>query len=80
MWICEIIVGDEDKAVLCDSCDKWAHVSCDPALSDSLYSYMVQNPSDEPWYCSNYCAAGNHPVTSIFPAGNIRCAVMNVHM
>ena len=42
--LCEMIVGDEDKAVLCDSCDKWAHVSCDPALSDFLYSYMVQTP------------------------------------
>jgi len=27
-----------------------------------------------------YCnAAGSHPVTSISPAGNIHCAVMNVH-
>jgi len=48
---CEMFVGDEDKAVCCDSCDKWVHISCDPALSDSLYNYMVQNPSDEPWYC-----------------------------
>ena len=39
---------------------------------------MVQIPSDEPWYCSNCCAAGNPPATSIFPAENIRCAVMNV--
>ena len=75
---CEIFVGD-DKAVCCDSCNKWVHVSYDPAQSDSLYNYMVQNPSNEPWFCLKCCGAtGSHPVTPISPAGNIHCAVMNV--
>ena len=54
-------------------------MSCDPALSDSLYDFMVQNPSNEPLYCL-HCSnvGGSHPVSSIPLAGDIHCAVMNV--
>lgn len=50
--VCGEPVLDNDKAVFCDSSNLWAHVACDPSLSDELYDYMVQNPSSDPWYCS----------------------------
>ena len=50
--VCGLNVLDDVKAVCCDSCDQWVHVSCDPSLSDSLYDEMVQQSSEDVWYCS----------------------------
>ena len=50
--VCEVDVLDDNKAVCCDSCDQWVHVSCDPSLSDLLYDKMVQNSMEDPWFCS----------------------------
>ena len=49
---CGFDVADDNIAVFCDLCNAWVHVSCDPSLSDSLYDFMVQQPSEEQWYCS----------------------------
>ena len=50
--ICGVNVFDDGRAVCCDLCDMWVHVSCDPSLSDSLCDDMVQQPSEDHWYCS----------------------------
>ena len=34
--VCGEPVLDNDKAVLCDLCNLWTHVACDPSLSDEL--------------------------------------------
>ena len=36
--VCSEAVLDDHKAVCCDLCDSWVHVTCDPSLSDNLYS------------------------------------------
>jgi len=41
--ICERNVLDGDKAVCCDSCDMWVHVSYDSSFSDSVYDAMVED-------------------------------------
>ena len=50
--VCSEAVLDDHKAVCCDLCDSWVHVSCDPSLSDDLYANMVQEPSTDPWFCT----------------------------
>ena len=50
--VCSEAVLDDHKAVCCDLCDSWIHVSCDPSLSDDLYANMVQEPSTDPWFCT----------------------------
>ena len=50
--LCDAFVFDEDKAMCCDGCDKWIHVSCDQYLTEVEYDYLVQNPSSDPWFCS----------------------------
>ena len=56
---CGLGVADDDRAVFCDSCNAWVHVSCDPSLSDSLYDFMVQQPSEDLWYCSTCMNEGS---------------------
>ena len=46
-------ITDADEAVCCD---KWIHVSCDQGLSSDKYKDMVNNPSDDAWFCHN-CVA-----------------------
>lgn len=50
--VCSEAVLDDHKAVCCDLCDSWVHVTCDPSLSDNLYSRMIQEASNEPWFCT----------------------------
>ena len=50
--VCSEAVLNNHKAVCCDLCDTWVHVTCDPSLSDDLYSRLIQEPSNEPWFCT----------------------------
>ena len=50
--VCSEAVLYGHKAVCCDLCDSWVHVTCDPSLSDNLYSRMIQEPSNNPWFCT----------------------------
>ena len=50
--VCSEAVLDDHKAVCCDLGDSWVYVTCDPSLSDDLYCRMIQEPSNEPWFCT----------------------------
>ena len=50
--VCGETVLDDHKAVYCNFYDSWVHVTCDPSLSDNLYSRMIQEPSNEPRFCT----------------------------
>ena len=43
---CSSAVTDSDKAILCDLCQTWVHVSCDPSISEAE---LVKFNSDEPY-------------------------------
>lgn len=49
--VCGLNVSNADKAICCDMCEKWVHVTCDPYISESEYDRLVQNPTADPWYC-----------------------------
>ena len=51
--ICICEVKDSDAAICCDCCDTWIHVSCDPKVTLTDYQFMLSNPSDDSWICSN---------------------------
>ena len=73
-------VTDSDRAVCCDMCDLWVHVhvTCDPSLSNSLYDNMIQNHTDDQWYCSQCCVvcSGNfNRSPQLSPT--IKCAVIS---
>ena len=38
------------KAILCDSCNKWFHLSC---TTVNLKTYINPSSSDEKWFCDN---------------------------
>ena len=70
--ICGVEVLDVDKAVYCDKCDKWVHVSCDPSLSDSLYEEMIHSSVEDVWYCS-ICANNKDCSNESSAANNKDC-------
>ena len=35
--VCGLNVSNADKAICCDMCEKWVHVTCDPYISESEY-------------------------------------------
>ena len=43
-------VHDDDKALCCDGCNKWIHVSCDQYISETIYDELVHQPSSDPWF------------------------------
>ena len=50
---CSKPVLDSDRAMCCDLCNLWIHVSCDPAISVAEYDALVSCPSEMPWHCSS---------------------------
>ena len=57
--ICGVNVLEDDKAICCDSCNCWVHVSCDPNVSDADYDKMLESPSDQQWFCYMCLTAGS---------------------
>ena len=49
--VCTLEVEGSDKALCCDICDQWIHVTCDPVTEESTYDDMVANPTSLLWYC-----------------------------
>ena len=53
---CSLNVNSDDKALCCDGCNQWVHVSCDHFISESVYDNFVGSPTSDPWFCSNCIA------------------------
>lgn len=47
---CNINVGKKDKAVCCEFCHKWSHISC-AAISESTYEDLKQGQANIHWFC-----------------------------
>lgn len=79
--ICGDSVCDEDKAMCCDSCDLWIHVSCDVYLTEDEYGYLVQNPSYDPWLCStctDHCVSSSSETFSVSSSScKLKCMYFN---
>ena len=77
--VCSVNVEDCDRAILCDMCETWYHVSCDPLISDSQYDAFVQSPNDVPWFCSRCVQIGDTPASFKFPLTNeaLTCLYLN---
>ena len=43
--ICNLLVADNDKALICDKCEKWIHAKC-TKMSDIRYEHHEVNPED----------------------------------
>ncbi|KAH3704163.1 hypothetical protein DPMN_079219 [Dreissena polymorpha] len=39
---CERNVNDDDRAISCDQCEKWQHLSCDTGISLRQYRKMMK--------------------------------------
>ena len=44
--ICSHVVGDHDKSILCDKCDKWVHIGCNN-ISNETYEFYQLNDEEE---------------------------------
>jgi len=51
-----------DRAILCDMCETWYHVSCDPLISDAQNDSFVHAPTEDPWFCSKCTQISDTPV------------------
>jgi len=49
--LCKEPVSDNDKAICCDGCDSWVHISCDPQMSVTCYDKLVSCPDESQWLC-----------------------------
>ena len=47
---CSYAVGTRQRAIQCDECDFWTHLTCIPHMTNAQY-YELGN-SDEPWFCN----------------------------
>ncbi|KAH3880464.1 hypothetical protein DPMN_004378 [Dreissena polymorpha] len=47
---CERNVNDDDRAISCDQCEKWQHLSCDTGISLRKYRKMMKGAVVE-WKC-----------------------------
>lgn len=47
--VCDNMVGDGDKGLQCDECQRWYHVQCE-GVDEAWYGKM-QDEEGEPWYC-----------------------------
>ncbi|KAH3878349.1 hypothetical protein DPMN_002237 [Dreissena polymorpha] len=48
--LCERNVNDDDRAISCDQCEKWQHLSCDTGISLRQYRKMMKGAVVE-WKC-----------------------------
>ena len=51
--ICNRPVQSNQKAIECDTCQKWCHLNCDGRVTPQDYEYYQNNPNFE-WQCL-YC-------------------------
>lgn len=68
---------DDHKAVCCDLCESWVHVSCDPSLFDDLYANVVQEPSTDTWRCTVCFKLAPVTVSDNYCAAQSSCACLN---
>ena len=48
---CMVAVADEDRAITCDLCEGWQHISCDNIVSEKLYDEILNGRADLEWLC-----------------------------
>ena len=74
--ICSNQVTDNDEAVCCDLCNRWIHISCDHSLTSADYKMMLDNPSNDPWFCCN-CSARTPGVSRLGCGSSLSCICLN---
>ena len=76
--VCKKVVLDDHKAVCCDLCESWVHVSCDRSLTDDLHEGMVREDSNEPWICA-VCSVFTPAVVTVGQSkpNQLSCACLN---
>jgi hypothetical protein len=50
---CRKGVSEEDKAICCDSCNQWQHVTCKKIMTNKTYDTMQRYNISIPWTCKN---------------------------
>ena len=56
--VCKDEVGDDDKALECDLCEKWEHVTCVRAVDrpqEAMYQALIDNRSKAIMYVCSQC-------------------------
>ncbi|KAH3790283.1 hypothetical protein DPMN_168479 [Dreissena polymorpha] len=48
---CARNVGEEDKAISCDECERWQHLSCETGVSLRQYRKMMKGNAVVTWKC-----------------------------
>ena len=74
--LCGELVSDDDRAICCDGCNKWIHVSCDQYTTEEAYDDFVLHPSSEPWFC-NICIGSDMEDSSETQKPILQCICLN---
>ncbi|KAH3751333.1 hypothetical protein DPMN_185886 [Dreissena polymorpha] len=48
---CEQNIGEDDKVISCDECERWKHLSCETGVSLQQYRKMVKGEVVLEWKC-----------------------------
>ena len=78
--VCHQKVADSERALCCDACDQWVHVTCDPGIEEFIYDDMVAHPSALKRYvdaCSQSSFAVDASIDVITPSA-LKCICMYV--
>ena len=63
-WPCSICNKNclsNQKAIQCDACDKWCHISCDGTSTEDYHFYQTTNDTPEiQWFCLYCTIKSNH--------------------
>lgn len=56
---CNNEVGETDKALACETCENWFHISCQN-IPEQVYDFMVEEEEGQQlqWFCK-YCKRGS---------------------
>ena len=64
--ICQVNVGDDERALSCDRCDEWTHCNCDTRITESIYTKALSDPSEVVFICNNCMVIGANLQSSSF--------------
>ena len=58
---CKMEIGDEDKALTCDTCQQWCHINCG-GVSQEVYQMLLED-EEVRWMCPSCIKHASDPCT-----------------
>ena len=64
---CQSPVSNDDKALTCDTCSHWCHITCGH-VTEEVYEHLIEEGTDVRWMCPSCISSASDPRTEPTPA------------